>query len=356
MKNSIGVSGDKQIYGASATKENTVLLVLCLLLVGIVLGSLTVGRYSLPLDQLLEILKQRLFHGAVSAENQRSAVVLFVVRIPRILLAMMVGACISVAGASYQGLFRNPMISPDILGASSGAATGAVIALILDWSSYAVQLLSFTFGILAVCLVLFITKVMSKSSNSLLVMILTGTVVSSIFQGITSLMKYVADTSEKLPAITYWLLGSFARTSNSRDIFTLFVVMLIGMTPLFFLRYRLNVLSFGDEEARSLGVNVQQTRYIIMSCATLMTAASVSMCGIISWIGLIIPHICRMLVGPNYRALLKTSIVMGGLFMVMVDNFARVILPGEIPIGVLTSLIGAPLFLSMLYRERRSIQ
>ena len=314
------------------------------------------GRYKLPADQLYEILIQRLFHGSVSVENQRADVVLFVVRIPRILLAAMVGACISAAGASYQGLFRNPMISPDILGASSGAASGAVIALILNWPSYAMQLLSFGFGVLAVCLVLVITKAMSKSNNSLLVMILTGTVVSSIFQGITSLMKYVADTSEKLPAITYWLLGSFARTSNYKDIFTLFAVMVIGVTPLFFLRYRMNVLSFGDEEARALGVNVRQTRYIIMGCATLITAAAVSMCGIISWIGLIIPHMCRMLVGPNYRALLKTSIIMGGLFMVMVDNFARAILPGEIPIGVLTSLIGAPLFLSMLYKERRSIQ
>jgi len=263
----------------------------------------------------------------------------------------------AVAGTAYQGLFRNPMASPEILGASDGAATGAVISLLLGFSSGIMQLLSFIFGIAAVSLVLLVTKFVGqgRGSNSLLIMVLTGTVVSRIFTAIISLAKYLADTQDKLPSITFWLMGSFARSGNTRSMIIMGLALLIGVLPLILLRYKMNVLSFGDEEARSMGVDTSKMRLVIIGCATLLTSVAVSLCGIISWVGLIVPHICRFFVGPNHRALLPTSLLAGGLFMLIVDNFARGLTLGELPISVLTSVIGAPLFLYMIFRERRRL-
>jgi iron complex transport system permease protein len=309
----------------------------------------------MPTGQVIEIIMQSLSAEGVSEANQQASVVLYIVRIPRILLSILVGAGISVAGAAYQGLFRNPMVSPDILGASNGAATGAIIAMLFSFPSIPMQLLSFGFGIGAVMLVLFITRVVSRGEGSILIMILSGSVVSSIFQAIIGLIKYLADPDSKLPAITYWLLGSFARSGSYRNIRLVIVITIIGVVPLFLLRQKMNVLSFGDEEAKSMGINVKQIRLIIISCATLLTATAVCLCGVFSWVGLIIPHICRFLVGPNYRGLLPTSFLMGGLFMMVVDNVSRGLLPGELPIGILTSVIGAPLFLYMLFKDRRNV-
>jgi iron complex transport system permease protein len=342
-------------YSADVRRERVIFAVLFALLIAGGFLSLTVGRYAMPAGQVAEIIWQSLSRDAVSDANRQASVVLFIVRIPRILLSIMIGAGVSVAGAAYQGLFRNPMVSPDILGAANGAATGAVISMLFSFPSVLMQIVSFGFGIGAVMLVLVITKIVSRNGGSLLVMILSGSVVSSIFQAVIGIIKYLADPDEKLPAITYWLLGSFARSGNYRNITLVVVVTIIGATPLFLLRYKINALSFGDEEAKSMGIDIKQTRMIILGCATLLTATAVCLCGVFSWVGLIIPHICRFLVGPNYRGLMPASFLMGGLFMMVVDNVSRGLLPGELPIGILTSIIGAPLFLYMLFKDRRRL-
>lgn len=203
------------------------------------------------------------------------------------------------AGSAYQGLFKNPMVSPDILGVSSGASVGACLGILLSFSDTLIQIPAFSFGLIAVFSVLIISKIVGRGSSSLLIMILAGTVISALFSAITSLIKYVADTDTKLPEITFWLMGSFAKTGSWKNVLILFILFLIGVTPILLLRWKLNVLSFGEEEAQSLGVNIKRIRMVIILSATLLTASSVALCGIIGWVGLIMPHIARFIVGPN---------------------------------------------------------
>jgi len=244
-------------------------------------------------------------------------------------------------------------VSPDILGVTQAAGVGASIAILQGFAAVGLHLTSFAFGVGAVLLVMTITKLVGRVGSPLTVLILTGMVVSFFFSSLSSLTKYLADTDNQLPAITFWLMGSFAKSGNYKNVFIMLVLAVIGITPLLLMRWRINVLSFGDEEAQSMGVNVRATRIAVIGCATLLTAASVCLCGTIQWVGLIIPHIIRLLVGPNNRILFPGSLIGGGLFLLIVDNFARVIVPGELPIGIITSLIGAPLFIYILFRGRR---
>lgn len=325
---------------------------LTVLLIIMIIVSLTFGRYGIPLDKILEVLGQQI-RGQITAENVQVASVLFVIRIPRILLAAMAGAALAASGAAYQGMFRNPMVSPDILGVSSGAAVGAALGLLFEMPSALVHLISFLFGVAAVLLVMFLAKVIGKGSGTLVIMVLSGTVISSVFSSITSLIKYVADTEEKLPEITFWLMGSFARSSSYANMIMMGMGLLVGGGILMLLRWKINGMAFGEDEAKALGINTARVRMAVILSSTLLTAMTVCICGTIGWVGLIIPHISRLLVGPNYKSSMPISMLGGACFMLLVDNVARSIIPGELPISILTSMIGAPLFIYMLFKGRR---
>ena len=343
-----------QFQKRNTQRERVILIVLFFTLIATILISLTIGRYGMPLRQILEVFAQRIAGQGVSEANKEANLVLFVIRIPRILLTIMVGAALSASGASFQGLFKNPMVSPDILGVSSAAGAGAALGILVGFPSAGVNLIAFGFGVGAVLLVLLLAKTIGRGNSTLLVMVLSGVVVSSIFRALTSLAKYVADADNKLPEITFWLMGSFAKSGSRNSVLIMLVALVLGATPLLALRWRMNVLSFGEEEAKAMGINISRMRIIIVACSTLLTASSVCLCGSIEWVGLIMPHIARLFVGPNYRVLLPTAMLGGGIFMLVVDNFCRAIIPGELPVGIVTALIGAPLFIYMLFKGRRS--
>ena len=313
-------------------------------------AALGVGRFELSYAQILAHFKEAI-SGEQPSELQSYAV-LMLIRLPRVLFAVLVGAALASSGAVYQGLFRNPLVSPDILGVSSGAAVGASIAIILNFNYIGVQLSAFGFGLAAVFAVVFISGVIAKGRINLLVMVLTGIVISSLFGAVSSLMKFLADSEDKLPEITFWLMGSLARTGGYQNLAVLLAVVAISLVPLFMLRYKLNALSFGEEEARAMGLNVKVYN-IIIAASTLLTATCVSFCGIVGWIGLVIPHIVRFAVGANFTTLLPASMLSGALFLLIVDTAARSIMASEIPLGVITSLIGAPVFVYLLYKSKR---
>jgi len=263
------------------------------------------------------------------------------------MLACLVGCALSAAGASYQGVFQNPMAAPDILGASSGAAFGAALAIVIGMGKVSLVLMAFIFGIISVCAVIVIgDRVRGKR---VLGFILTGIMVGSLMSAGTSLIKMVADPHDELPAITYWLMGSL-NGSTKNDLLLAVIPMAIGLIPLFLLRWRINLLTLGDEEARSMGVNVKRLQIGVILCATLATASAVSVSGVIGWVGLVIPHMARRLIGDDYRYLMPVSMLMGAVFLLIVDDAARNILATEIPIGILTSFIGIPFFLYLILR------
>jgi iron complex transport system permease protein len=336
---------------AKTPKGGRTLAGLGLLVVGLFFISCAVGRYAIPFPDLGRIFLAKLF-GLNPAGSPTLETVLFAVRLPRIGAALMVGGALAMAGGAYQGLFKNPMVSPDILGASAGAGFGAAVAILCSLNIVGIQAASFCGGLGAVVITFLISKSIGRSNNPLLVLVLTGMVVSTLFASFISMTKYVADPDNKLPAITFWLMGSLASVNAKDDIMVL-IPFLLGTVPLFLMRWRLNVLSFGDEEARALGINTERARLVIIVGSTLLTAASVSVSGMIGWIGLVIPHFSRMLVGPDYRILLPASALIGSAFLLVVDDLARCLFPMEIPLGILTSLIGAPFFVYLLMKGRR---
>lgn len=319
--------------------------------IALLVGSLFVGRYptsvSAVVDESMNAFSSLFFGTPASVSAQHT--VLFNVRLPRILSALLVGAALSIAGASFQGIFRNPLVSPYILGVGAGAGFGACLAILL-WDNYLlIQLMAFAFGLLAMFFAISMGKA-SKGTGTL-VFVLSGIIVSSIFTALTSLVKYVADPYDELPAIVFWLMGSLAAVRYG-DLLYILIPMFVGALVLFLLRWRINILSLGDEEAKALGMNVEKMRLIIIVCATLLTSAAVSISGVIGWVGLVVPHISRMIVGPNYSRLLPISMVIGASFMLLVDDLSRTIVATEIPLGILTSLVGAPLFAYLIRRGR----
>ncbi|ADQ78662.1 transport system permease protein [Paludibacter propionicigenes WB4] len=316
------------------------------LLVVSVLLSACLGRYPLSVSDLLTYL----FTG--HSVDSSLPTVLLNVRLPRIIGALIVGAVLAIAGTAYQGLFRNPMVSPDILGVSSGAGFGASLAITLSLPLIGVQLMAFFFGLLAVLLALLVSRVIGKNHDKILMLVLSGMVTGAIFNALISLMKYIADSDSKLPDITFWLMGSLAGISFD-EIKVVLPLVVAGIIPMLLLGWKLNVLSFGDEEAKALGVNTGRLRIIVICCASLITASVVCIAGLIGWIGLIVPHFARFLVGPNHKYLLPASCLSGSIFMLLVDDVARSATTLEIPLGILISLIGAPLFLVFLSRSTK---
>lgn len=322
-----------------------------LLPIALLIISLFIGRYHTPLSEVVgESVKafSSLFFGTPASVSTQHTI-LFNVRLPRILAALLVGEALSIAGASFQGIFRNPLVSPYILGVGAGAGFGACLAILL-WNNYLlIQLMAFAFGLLAMFIAISMGKA-SKGSGTL-VFVLSGMIVGSIFTALTSLAKYVADPYDQLPAIVFWLMGSLA-TVRYVDLLYISLPIFIGTLVLFLLRWRINILSLGDEEAKALGMNVEKMRLVIIVCATLITSAAVSISGVIGWVGLVVPHISRMIVGPNYSRLLPMSMVIGASFMLIVDDLSRTVAATEIPLGILTSLVGAPLFAYFIKKGR----
>lgn len=325
--------------------------VLTLLLAGLFFASFLVGRYGVSLGQTLEVLFSALL-GKESVNPEMVQSVILKVRAPRIIAAVLVGGSLAVAGSVYQGLFRNPMVSPDILGASSGAGFGAALAILLSFSFTGIQFMAFGFGILAVLLAYGISKSVSHGKDALLLLVLSGIVISTLFSSFITLAKYVADPFTKLPEITYWLMGTLSATSMT-DVKMLLIPLLIGLAPLFLLRWRLNAMAFGEEEAQAMGLNTKLLRIVFVFGATLLTASSVAVSGMIGWVGLVIPHLSRMTVGPNYKTLLPVSFLIGGIFLLAVDDIARAVFSVELPLGILTATIGAPFFIFLLFRRKK---
>jgi iron complex transport system permease protein len=279
------------------------------------------------------------------------ALVLSEVRLPRVLAAAVTGAVLATAGAVYQGMFRNPLVSPDILGVSTGAGLGAALGILLSLSIVMIQLFAFIGGLITVAVVYLLAARIQRQDPTL-ILVLSGIVIGSLAGASLSLVKILADPYDQLPAITFWLLGSFAAIDRN-DLSAALPACLVALIPMILLRWRMNILSLGDEEARSLGVNPAQTRIILIGAATLMTAAAVAIAGVIGWVGLVIPHIARMIVGPNFSRLLPVAILLGACFMLLVDTVARTLTQTETPIGILTAFIGAPVFVWLLFTTRR---
>ncbi len=337
---------DKKTWSSAAIP------VLIAVTLGIFIGSIILGRYSIPLDQLVDLIGSKLF-GYQTTLPDTLQTVLFNVRIPRILCALIVGGALAVSGTTYQGLFKNPMVSPDILGAASGAGFGAAIAIMLNANVVGIEFTSFIFGILAVGLSYFLSSMIGKNSNTILLLVLTGIVVQALFTALTSATKFLADPNNKLQEITFWLMGGLSAVSQ-KEVIMLIIPFGIGIIPMFMLRWKMNVLSFGEEEAQAMGVNTKKIRLILIVCSTLLTSACISVAGMVGWVGLIIPHLSRLLVGPDHKRLIPASLLIGGSFLLIVDNVARTAFTMEIPLGVLTALIGAPFFLYLLLQGKRS--
>jgi iron complex transport system permease protein len=315
--------------------------------------AFAVGRFPVAPGDLARIAWSALT-GGVSGVDPTIETIVWNVRGPRIGAAIAVGASLAAAGAAYQSLFRNPLVSPDILGVSSGAAVGAVLGIFLALPVLAIQGLAFVFGLAAVALVTLVAS-MVRGHDPLLVLVLAGVLVGSLLGAMVALLKVFADPYNQLPAITFWLLGSLAGAAPA-DLATALPAIVVGLVPLALLRWRVNVLALGDDEARALGVETGRVRLAVIVAATLMTAAAVSIAGIVGWVGLVVPHFARLLVGPDFGRLLPASALIGAAFLLIVDTLARTAARIEIPLGVLTALVGTPLFLWQLVASRRSWQ
>jgi len=328
---------------------NAVYPALGVLLLALAVLAACVGAYPLGPSEAASLLASALTGAAPSSEQ--AAAVLFSIRLPRIAAAVFLGAALSAAGATYQQIFRNPLVSPDILGVSSGAALGAVLGIFLSLPVLGIQVMAFLGGIAAVALVMLIA-VAVRRQDSVLVLVLSGIVIGALAGSLTSLLKVLADPYDQLPAITFWLLGSLAAV-DTRDVAAAVPVALVALGLMGLLRWRVDLVTMGDEEARALGVDVGRLRLMLIAAATLMTAAVVSFAGVVGWVGLIMPHLARMLVGPRFVRLLPAAILVGAAFMLAVDTLARTVSSTEVPLGIVTSLIGAPIFIVLLARGRR---
>lgn len=335
--------------GFSAAGRNAILLgTLVALLAALAILSIGIGRVSIAPDRIMAILASK-FVSVTPSWTSAEELIVMNVRLPRVAAAIMIGAALAAAGAAYQNLFRNPIVSPDILGVSAGAGFGASMAVMLNLGAIGIQSAAFGMGLLAVVLCFTIGQAINR--HSLIVLVLIGVVIAAFFQAMISVLKIVADPIDVLPVITFWLLGGLNKITPA-DLPVAAMMIFVSLAILYVLRWQVNVMSIGEEDARNLGVNVALVRMLLVFSATLMTAAAVSISGIVGWIGLVVPHMARMLVGPSFDRLLPVTMVTGALFVLLVDDFARAASSMELPLGIVTSVIGAPLFILLLLRTR----
>lgn len=330
-------------------RADAFLVFLAVFMVIVMAVSLLLGRYPISPGEAVRMLASLVFPVDQTWTTQQQTM-FFNVRLPRILLALMVGCCLAAAGAAFQGTFQNPLVSPDILGASQGAAFGAAVAILAGLGATGVSVSAFAFSIVTVALVLLISA--RAKGNRILVTVLAGVMISSLFSAGVSFTKLVADPQDQLPAITYWLMGSLTGAKLDTNLFFTAIPMTIGCVVLFAVRWKINILTMGDDEASTMGVDARRIRLVVIIAATLVTAASVAVSGMIGWVGLVIPHLCRFIVGCDYRKLMPASMLMGASFLLVVDNISRLATTAEIPIGILTAFVGAPFFLYLITRKK----
>lgn len=323
------------------------LALLAVVTAAVALLALKTGAYPLTIEGMIRSFARWWSGLPADTFEQR---VLLNIRGPRVIAGLAVGATMAAAGVVYQGLFRNPLVSPDVLGVSAGAGLGAVAGIFLSLPLVTIQLMAFLVGLATVGLVYLVAATV-RGRDPTLVLVLGGVVVGALAGAAISLLKILADPYDQLPAITFWLLGSLASIRGG-DIVTVVPVIVLGLIPLVLLRWRINALSLGDDEAKTLGIDAGRMRFVVIAAATLITASVVSIAGVIGWVGLVIPHIARMLVGPDFSRLLPATMLMGASYLVLVDTLARSIGRIEVPIGILTAVVGAPFFLWLLWRGR----
>ncbi len=317
-----------------------IILTLFVILILLSLFSLTLGQYDLSIKQIIDFLLYKLGFGEV-ANSQLIQNIIVEIRFPRIIASILIGASLAISGVAFQSMFRNPLVSPGILGVLSGASFGAALGMIIFKNFILIQASSFIFGVLAVSIALFIS--MFNKQNQVILLILGGVVSSAFFSSLLSITKYMADPYNQLPAIVYWLMGSLALIDKG-TIYIVTIPILLGIFLMIFLSKYLNILSLGDEEARSLGINVKLIRFTIIITATFISAFTVVLAGMIGWVGLVIPHIARLLFGSNNIIIVPVTALLGAIYLLIIDNISRLLFSVEIPIGILTSLIGIPFF------------
>ncbi|WP_386697407.1 FecCD family ABC transporter permease [Lonepinella sp. MS14436] len=316
-------------------------LLFCLLLVGILI-SLSVGRMSISLENVVATL---LGNNTNEIENN----VILILRLPRIFTALLVGAGLAIAGVTYQGVFKNPLVSPDLLGVSGGACIGASIAILLGLGAFSIQSFAFVGGIIAVTLTMLVPILMRR--DSMIILVLAGIIVGGFMGASLGLIKYLADPETQLADIVYWSLGSLTK-SNFKNLLAFSPIMILTAFVLFLLRWRINLLSLGEQQAKLIGVNIKMERNLMILCSTLLTASAVCLSGTIGWIGLVIPHLARLLIGDDNIKTLPLAALIGAIFLLLIDTLARNLYTEEIPLGILTGFIGAPFFAWVLVKQR----
>lgn len=330
----------------SNIKNRVTILGIVLLLLIIVIASFCMGRYSLTLSGFFDAIHGLLKDGIISGNNET---VLFKLRLPRIFSALLIGGALSTSGAVYQNIFKNPLVSPGILGASAGAGLGACIAIIISQNILITQTFAFMGGLSATGLTCFLSNKLSRDGEDIYIYVLIGMVMNAVLQAGISITKYVADPYNDLKTITFWLMGGLTDV-KTYDLLILLVAVTLGMIPLMLNRWKINLLNFDDNEIEAMGVDVKTFRIKMIIAATLLSTAAVAVGGMIGWVGLVIPHITRMVVGPNNKLLIPASFLIGGTYFLIIDDLARSIMAMEIPLGILTAAIGAPVFISLLLK------
>ena len=342
------MTGRKECKGLELSTLSKVLLLILPLVVAVL--ALCIGRLGIsPAEVIRSIFGKITGNADLESKNE---LVLWNIRMPRIILAALVGAGLSVSGCTFQSLFSNPLATPDTVGVSSGTCFGAAVAIFFGADFIVTQAVAFLFGIIAVLLTYLAGSGKGKSLNSV---VLAGIMIGSLFSALVSFIKSVADVNSVLPVITFWLMGSFAG-AGYRSLMLGAPVMLVGMAVLYVIRWRLNILTLPDDEAKATGTDIKALRAVSVICATAITASCVSMCGQVGWIGLLIPHASRMLVGSNNRYVVPLSLSLGASFMILIDTLSRSISMIELPLSILTAIIGAPAFISLLNKTRSNLQ
>ena len=334
------------------SKFHGIILFSVILLALIFIGTLAVGRFSVPFGETARILLSKAFPLNQTWRDLHEAIVISL-RLPRAVVAVIIGSSLALSGASYQSIFKNPLVSPDILGVSSGACVGAATAMLLSMGSAMIQLFAFVAGLAAVAITISIPRLIRNNSTTILVV--SGIIVGSLMGSILNILKFIADTDSQLAEITYWTMGSFATIKFDR-LLPVLPSIVIPAVIILLMRFRLNVLSLGDNEARTLGINLRKTRGLFILCSTLITAGCVCLSGTIGWVGLVIPHTARMIVGPDNVKMLPAAMLFGGIFMLVIDTLCRTLTTAELRIGILTGVIGVPFFIFILLKQGRQIR
>ena len=328
-----------------------VVIVALALLALVFLAALSVGRYDIPFGTTIQALANKWFGLGTAPDNMTNAVI-FTLRLPRSLAAILIGGALALSGACYQSIFKNPLVSPDLLGVSSGACVGAALAILLSLGSFYIQLFAFVAGIITVLITTSIPKLIHNEST--MVLVLSGVIMSSLMGSIMSIIKVLADTDTQLAEITYWTMGSLSAIELP-DIASVLVTIIVPAAVIIIMRFRLNVMALGDREAKTLGINLQRTRMVFVICATLLTASCVCLAGSIGWVGLVIPHVARLIVGADNKRMLPVAMLFGSVFMLIIDTLCRTLSSADLRISILTGIVGAPFFFFILIKQHRSM-